>query len=237
MSVLDYPSRAKKCFLLTLIHKANLSICLGIRDAERTIYQVLHGEKNCGDCIYTITENLNLIPSNLDLAGAEIELSSEAGREVILREALSEVKSKYDYIIIDCAPSLGLLTINALTASNEIMIPIQAQYLSLHGISKMTTVIDKIKKRLNHELVIGGVIITQFDARRCSIRTSPQPLKTILKKKFSQPESVTTWLWQKLPVMGRIFFAITPNQMVQLTTPHYAMKFYIDINKKLKVKD
>ena len=85
---------------------------------------------------------------------------------MILREALSEVKSKYDYIIIDCAPSLGLLTINALTASNEIMIPIQAQYLSLHGISKMTTVIDKIKKRLNHELVIGGVIITQFDARK-----------------------------------------------------------------------
>jgi chromosome partitioning protein len=158
--------KGKSVLLVDLDPQANLSLSLAVKDPERTIYQVLHGEKKIGECIYNITENLDIIPSTLDLAGAELELSSEAGREVILKEYLENVSEKYDYIIIDCAPSLGLLTTNALTAANEVLIPIQAHYLSLQGISKLTDVIEKIQKRLNKPLKVGGVFITQFDSRK-----------------------------------------------------------------------
>lgn len=155
-----------KVLLVDLDPQANLSLSLGIKDVENNIYQVLLGTCKAENAIYSITENLDVIPSNLDLAGAEIELSSEAGREVILKECLSRVDGEYDYIIIDCAPSLGLLTTNALTASNEVYIPLQAQYLSLQGVSKLTTIIEKIQRRLNDKLRIGGIFITQYDARK-----------------------------------------------------------------------
>ncbi|MFI5343135.1 MAG: ParA family protein [Chlamydiales bacterium] len=158
--------KGHKVLVVDLDPQANLSLSLGVKDAEKTIYQVLHGEKKCGECIYNITENFDIIPSTLDLAGAELELAAEAGREVILKEAIDDLFGKYHYIIIDCAPSLGLLTTNALTASHEVMIPIQAQYLSLQGISKLTDVIEKIRKRLNKSLMVGGVFITQYDARK-----------------------------------------------------------------------
>lgn len=158
--------KGKKILLIDLDPQANLSQSLGVKDADRNIYRVLHGGITIPQAIYSISQNLDLVPSTLDLAGAEIELSSEAGREVILRDALSEVLDSYDYIIIDCAPSLGLLTTNALTAASEVYIPLQAQYLSLQGVSKLTGIIEKIKKRLNKTLKIGGVFITQFDSRK-----------------------------------------------------------------------
>ncbi len=158
--------KGKKVLLIDLDPQANLSLSLGIENTEKTVYQVLHGEKSSLECILNIVPNLDIIPSTLDLAGAEVELSSEAGREVILKEALNSLENKYDYIIIDCAPSLGLLTINALTAAHEVLIPIQAQYLSLQGMSKMTDIINKVQKRLNKHLKLGGVFITQYDARK-----------------------------------------------------------------------
>ena len=156
----------KKCLLIDLDPQANLSICFGVRDPKKTIYGALKGEYDLKKAITTINEKLDLVPSNLDLSGAEIELSSEAGREVILQELITPIKKNYDYIIVDCPPSLGLLTINALTASEEVFIPLQAQYLALQGLTKLTEVIDKIKKRLNKKLNIGGVIITQYDHRK-----------------------------------------------------------------------
>jgi len=159
--------QGKRVLLIDLDPQANLSISLGVRDAtERNIYRVLAGDQPMREAIYGLTENLDLIPSSLDLAGAELELSSEAGREFILKEYLDVVLPSYDYVLIDCAPSLGLLTTNALTASSEVVIPLQAQYLSLQGISKLTKVIDKIKQRLNKQLSIGGIVITQYDKRK-----------------------------------------------------------------------
>ena len=158
--------KGKKVLLIDLDPQANLSLSFGIKDAEKTIYEVLHNSISIKEAIRNLGPNLDIVPSNLDLAGAEIELSSEAGREVLLKESLSSVVKNYDYIIIDCAPSLGLLTTNALTASTEVFIPLQAQYLSLQGISKLTGIIEKIQKRLNKSLKIGGVFITQFDSRK-----------------------------------------------------------------------
>ena len=161
-----FARKGKKVLMIDLDPQANLSLCYGIKEPQYGIYEVLCGNAKVLDVIYTIIDNLDIIPSSLDLAGAEIELSSEAGREVILKEVIESITDKYDYIFIDCSPSIGLLTTNALTASDEVIIPLQAQYLSLRGIEKLTDIIGKIKKRLNRQLKIGGVFITQFDSRK-----------------------------------------------------------------------
>jgi len=154
----------KKVLLVDLDPQANLSQSLGLTDQERTIYGAIRGEYKL-EPVEVVT-GLDVLPSTLDLSGAEVELSGEAGREYILRELIEPYRASYSYILIDSPPSLGLLTINSLTASDEVLIPLQAQYLALRGLSKLLEVIDKIKKRLNKELRVAGVFITQYDNRK-----------------------------------------------------------------------
>ncbi|NLI41936.1 MAG: ParA family protein, partial [Caldisericales bacterium] len=154
----------KKVLLVDLDPQANLSQSLNLTDQERTIYGAIRGEYKLEPV--EVIRGLDVLPSTLDLSGAEVELSGEAGREYILREILEPLRASYNYIIIDTPPSLGLLTINALTASTEVLIPLQAQYLALRGLTKLLEVVDKIKKRLNKELRVGGVFITQYDNRK-----------------------------------------------------------------------
>ena len=154
----------KKILLIDLDPQANLSQSLGLIDQDRNIYGALRGEYKLQPI--EVIKGLEVIPSTLDLSGAEIEMSGEAGREYILRELIEPIRGSYDYILIDSPPSLGLLTINSFTASDEIYIPLQAQYLALQGLTKLVEVVDKIKKRLNKDLKIGGVIVTQYDSRK-----------------------------------------------------------------------
>jgi len=154
----------KRVLLIDLDPQANLSQSLGLIEPERNIYGALRGEYKLEPL--AIVKGLDVIGSTLDLSGAEVEMSGEAGREYILRELIEPIRNNYDYILIDSPPSLGLLTINSFTASDEIFIPLQAQYLALQGLAKLTEVIEKIKKRLNKELSIGGVFITQYDSRK-----------------------------------------------------------------------
>jgi chromosome partitioning protein len=154
----------KKILLIDLDPQANLSQSLGLPAQKRNIYGALRGEYNLQPI--EILKGLDVIPSTLDLSGAEIELSGEAGREYILRELIEPLRGSYDYIIIDSPPSLGLLTINALTASDIVLLPLQAQYLAVQGLVKLLEVIEKIQKRLNKELIVGGVFITQYDNRK-----------------------------------------------------------------------
>lgn len=154
----------KKVLLIDLDPQANLSQSLGFINQDKNIYGCLRG-------LYPLTpinviKGLDLIPSTLDLSGAEIELSGEPGREYILKELIEAIKKNYDYVIIDSPPSLGLLTINAFTSSDEILIPLQAQFLAMQGLSKLVEVINKIKTRLNKNLKIGGVFVTQYDSRK-----------------------------------------------------------------------
>jgi len=154
----------KKVLLIDLDPQANLSQSLGVVDAEKNIYGALRG-------FYKLTpikilKGLDLIPSTLELSGAEIEMIGEPGREYILKQTIEPIKNKYDFIIIDSPPSLGLLTINSLTASDEVIIPLQAQFLALQGLVKLMEVIKKIKLRLNKDLELGGVFITQYDNRK-----------------------------------------------------------------------
>ena len=152
--------------LIDLDPQANLSLSLGIGEIQKTIYSALRGGHALADAIVNVTANLDVVPSTLDLTGAELELSSETGREFVLKDLIDSLKKKYDYILIDCPPSLGLLTLNALTASDEVYIPLQAQFLATQGLAKLKDVIEKIKKRHNKKLVIGGVFLTQYDDRK-----------------------------------------------------------------------
>ena len=135
----------KKVLLIDLDPQANLSQSLGLINEPINIYGALRGEYKLQPI--NIIKGLDLIPSTLDLSGAEVELSSEPGREYILKELIEPLRASYDFIIIDSPPSLGLLTINSFTASDEILIPLQAQYLALQGLAKLVEVVDKIKQR------------------------------------------------------------------------------------------
>ncbi len=154
----------KNVLMIDMDPQANLTVSFGISNPETTIYDALRGVSELKPI--KIYKNLDVIPSTLDLSGAEMELSSEAGREFILKELLDPIKEKYDYIIIDCPPSLGLLTINAFTASEEVFIPIQPHYLAIKGLTKILEVVNKIKKRINRKIEITGVFVTLFDKRK-----------------------------------------------------------------------
>jgi chromosome partitioning protein len=153
----------KKVLLVDLDPQANLTLSLGIPRQKITIYEAIRGEGDLEP--YTVKPNLDAITSTLDLSGAEMELINEAGREYILRELFEPLAEQYDFIIIDCPPSLSLLTLNALTCSRYVIIPLQTQFLALQGLAKIKQVIDKVKFRLNKNLDIGGVVATMYDAR------------------------------------------------------------------------
>ncbi len=153
-----------KVLLIDLDPQANLTLSLGVPRQKYSIYEAIKGE--CELVPFTVRERFDIVPSTLDLSGAEMELVNEAGREYILRELFEPVIEDYDFIIIDCPPSLGLLTLNALTCSDYVYIPLQTEFLALQGLTKIKQVIDKVKFRLNKKLEIGGVIATMYDARK-----------------------------------------------------------------------
>ncbi len=156
--------KGRRVLLVDLDPQANLTQSMGIASPVMNIYGALRGLYQIQPT--EIIKGLDVIPSTLDLSGAEIELSGEAGREYVLRELLEPFRESYSYIIIDTPPSLGLLTINALTASGEVLIPLQAQFLAMSGLAKLLEVIDKIRKRLNKDLRVGGIFITQYNQRK-----------------------------------------------------------------------
>jgi chromosome partitioning protein len=151
----------KRVLLIDLDPQANLTLSLGVPRQKYTIYEALRGEAELHP--YTVKPNMDVVISTLDLSGAEMELVNEAGREFIMRELFVAVADRYDYIIIDCPPSLGLLTLNALTSSRYVMIPLQTEFLALQGLAKIKQVIDKVRMRLNRNLEIGGVIPTMYN--------------------------------------------------------------------------
>lgn len=158
----------KKVLLVDIDPQGNSTSGLGIdkRRCEKTVYDCLiNEEKMENTAIPTEYENLDLCPSNLDLSGAEIELISVMGRENRLKDSLSGVRDKYDYILIDTPPSLGLITINTLTAADSVLIPIQCEFYALEGVSQLVETIKRIKKALNPSLFIEGIVMTMYDAR------------------------------------------------------------------------
>jgi chromosome partitioning protein len=154
----------KKVLLVDIDPQANLSLSLGITYAKNNIYGALRDEYEIKPI--AMLEGLDLIPAVIDLANAEVELSNQPAREYFLKDILDKIKDNYDYILIDCPPSLGLLTLNAFTASDEVLIPLQAEFLASQGLTELLKVIKRITKRLNPNLIIGGLFLTKFDNRK-----------------------------------------------------------------------
>ena len=158
----------KKVLTIDMDPQGNTTSGLGIdkNQVENTVYELLLEEVSIDECIYTsVMEGLDVIASNINLSGAEVELISIENKEFLLKERISLLRDKYDYIVIDCPPSLNLLTINAMTTSDTVLVPIQCEYYALEGLSQLIHTIDLIKERLNPKLEIEGVVFTMFDGR------------------------------------------------------------------------
>lgn len=182
--------KGKKVLVLDIDPQGNTTSGLGIskKDLEYSTYDVLIDSNiNVRDCIIkTRVKGLDIIPASTDLAGAEVELVSKKRREMRLKHALEKVYDDYDYIFIDCPPSLGLLTINSLTAVDSVLIPIQCEFYALEGVSQLMSTIDLVKKNMNPKLEIQGVILSMFDGRtNLSIQVVQEVKKYFKNKVYS----------------------------------------------------
>lgn len=164
----------KKVLLIDLDPQANLTSGLqavrrsreDLNNFSASVYDVMVQRKKISEVfLATAIENLFIVPAAIELAGAEVELVAALSRENILRNAISQISDQYDYILIDCPPSLGILTVNAMVAANQIIIPVQCEYYALEGLSQLMKTINLIKANINYNLEIGGVILTMFDPR------------------------------------------------------------------------
>jgi len=159
--------KGKKVLLIDADPQGNATSGVGAeKDVEFSTYDILVGETEIEEAIEgTIIKNLSVCPSNINLAGAEVELVSMMSREQRLKEKLEEVKNRFDYILIDCPPSLGLITLNAFTAANSVLIPVQCEYYALEGLGQLINTINLVKKHLNKNIEIEGALLTMYDAR------------------------------------------------------------------------
>lgn len=158
----------RKTLLVDIDPQANATSGLGVQseDLESNIYRVLiAGEPLEKAILGTAMEYLDLVPSHVDLLGAEVELVGALSRETILARAAGPIRDRYDYILIDCPPSLGLLTLNALTAADTVLVPLQCEYYALEGLSKLLSTVRLVKNALNADLALEGILLTMFDAR------------------------------------------------------------------------
>ncbi len=174
-----FANRGKKVLLIDIDAQSNLSTHLGIITQDDTedisdpsdqvipgIYEVLKGTKEIKEVVIERSENLSIVPSSLLLSAADLELGGVVGRELILRRAIDKVTNDYDYIIVDCPPALGLLSLNALAAVQKVIVPVQSEYLALHGVRQLLDTIDQVRTIYNPGLTVGGVLICMHDNRR-----------------------------------------------------------------------
>lgn len=160
--------RGKKVLTIDIDPQGNTTSGLGVNknSTENTLYELLLNEAEIENTIVKdVVQNVDLIPSNINLSGAEIELVGIDEKEYILKKIIDKVRDNYDYIIMDCPPSLNMLTINALTAATSVLVPIQCEYYALEGLSQLIHTIELVKDRLNNSLEIEGVVFTMYDAR------------------------------------------------------------------------
>ena len=161
-------ARGYRVLIVDLDPQGNATSGCGIskKKVVRSVYDAMADASVATQCLlYTATENMFIMPANADLAGAEIEMVEVENREFLLKNALSMIRDKFDYIFIDCPPSLGMLTLNALNAADTVLIPIQCEYFALEGLTDLMTTLRMVKKRINPELEIFGVALTMFDGR------------------------------------------------------------------------
>ncbi len=204
--------KKKRVLVVDLDGQANLTESFGLSiEEEQTVYGAMKGEYPLP--VVKLENGLSVVPSCLDLSAAESELINEPGRELILKGLIAKMSGshKFDYILIDCPPSLGLLTLNALTAADYLIIPVQAQFLAMRGMAKIMNVIQIVQERLNPSLNIGGIVITQFDKRKTLNKSVSEIIndsfcdkvfKTIIRDNVSLAEA---------PIKGKNIFEYSKN--------------------------
>nr|WP_321465641.1 AAA family ATPase [uncultured Desulfobulbus sp.] len=161
-------SKGKKVLLVDSDPQGNASSGVGVfkSNTEQNIYSCYTGTKETGDCIQTTNvKNLSVLPASIDLVGVEVELLSQENREKRLKSVLRPVRDSFDYILVDCPPSLGMLTVNSLTAADSVLIPLQCEYFAMEGLAQLISTIRKVKKSLNRDLYIEGLLLTMYDRR------------------------------------------------------------------------
>ncbi len=199
----------RRVLLVDLDPQSNATVSLGVlphQQKANTSYSLLNGGPF--DPV-KLGANLHLVPSNIELAGAEMELASAIGRETVLKNALAGL-SGYDFVLLDCSPSLGLLSVNALTFAGEVMVPLQCEFLALHGISLLLRTVELVKKRLNPGLEITGVIPCMYDARKSLARETLQEIEAFFKEKVFRSKVRTNVRLAEAPSHGKSIFDYAP---------------------------
>ena len=208
---------AKVC-LIDLDPQAHATLHFGIESKQvefASIYEVFGDEKNLLEVRRQVAENFWLVPSHRDLVAAEVELAGKIGREMILRDKLTEDDMKFDYVIMDCPPSLGVLTINALTAVDEVFVPLQPQYFALDGLIELSQTIDLVFKRLNKSLRLSGVIFCLFERTRLATEVI-EAVETFLKQRWPNTQVFQTKIRRNIrlaeaPSFGQPIFQYDPS--------------------------
>lgn len=160
--------KGQKVLAVDMDPQGNMTSGLGVdkNNVENTVYDLIIGESSINEVIVRdVLENLDIIPTSIDLSGAEIELLDVDEKEYIIRNAIANIKEDYDYIVIDCPPSLSMLTINAMTTADSVLVPIQCEYYALEGLSQLIHTVELVRDRLNPQVTIEGVVFTMYDAR------------------------------------------------------------------------
>ena len=200
--------QGKTVLLIDLDAQGSLSTSTGLREIgadELTTYEVLKGA-DIKEATRTLSEGLSVLPTDIRLSGAEIELSSVPGREFLLREALTEFDDVFDYVLIDCPPSLGVLTLIALTASDGVIVPVKADYLALKGMSQLVDVINVVKRRMNPGLEIAGVIATFYNSRRNLDQQIVEQIETFFPGKLFETKISQNTALAEAPSQGKNIF-------------------------------
>jgi chromosome partitioning protein len=198
-----------KVLLLDIDSQANLTEGLGKGDPELSVYDSIRENKKLP--ILNVTENLDLVPSSIDLLGAEMEIVSKIGREQILHKLLKPIRSEYDYIIIDCPPSVGLLTVNAMVASDTILLPLQGEYFAYKGVDRLLGIVKEVRDNLNDKLEIGGVFITQINQNRILTKTIVEKLTEDLQDKVFDTKIRINVALAEAQLQGQTIFDYAPD--------------------------
>ncbi len=179
--------KGKKVLVIDTDPQGNATTGFGIEknELDNTVYELMLGECSVKECIISnVVENLSLIPSNVNLAAAEIELIDQDRKEFILKNEIDWVKDQYDYIFIDCPPSLSMLTVNSMTTADSVLVPIQCEYYALEGLSQLIHTVNLIRKKINPNLTMEGVVFTMYDARTNLSEEVVQNVKDTLEERI-----------------------------------------------------
>lgn len=212
----------KKVLIIDLDAQSNLSAHLGLASREDpedpnqkplpeyTIYDVLKGQKAVSEVIINRSNNLDIVPSSLLLSAADLELGGVVGRELILKRALTSITDRYDIILIDCPPALGLLSLNALAASQKVIIPVQSEFLALHGVRQLLDTIDQVRSIYNPSLIVGGVLICLHDSRKRLARAVAETVRSYFGDLVFQTVIRSNVALAEAPSNGQSIFEYAP---------------------------